>query len=709
MTISGTIAGSYNGYANRYEVQLIYSYDQDTVANTSTVSASLQIRSKTSAEYGAWSNKGSATLSFGGYSVTWNPITFDFRDYNWHTVISMNNKVIQHSNDGTKVLQFASTFYTNDSDIGSITSAWANGSVTLQKIDRYSTFGTLTPFVIEQPWSVPINKYVQAETDTLTIEYGTFSKTITPYVSGQTIQFTAAELSSLYAITTNISTIPFDLTITTGSLGSSTATLNGTITPVPPTFTATITTSPNSAVSGQTNVAVTLSAAGTAHEGGTIIEYVVSLGSQTIRSNSYSTTFSFTGVDGDTVTAQAVDSRGWASAPITKTITLYPYNAPTVSASVSRTPTMADTSAQLSLSGTYSVVPNQTLTGSYRYRTGGGAWSNATTITLTYSSGSYSFSATLLDTFNIANAYEFEITVTDLYQSTVVTTTLLSAEPTIDLDTSTQRVKIGGFLGSEDNQSLSVVGDIYEGGVKLEDKYGGLGGSSKTLLWTNPSPTATFAAQTVVLNQDSSSFDAFLIIGRYSQNETSYHSNIVLNDGQIQSLFAARGVSYAQTTIVQRDVTISGTSAVFTKGQYILSSSYGQGNQYFIPLYIYGINFKGPKGDPGPQGPPGGNFTSYKANGSNTSIASNGKICTITIPAGTYIIGGINDTNNYLYFRVNDTFQNEGADLYLKLPSRTGWSKVYTFTAETKLEYQNSNGTTITDHAGSQLYAVRIG
>lgn len=584
MTISGTIAGGYNGYANRYEVRLSYSYDQDTVANTSTVSASLQIRSKTSAEYGAWSNKGSASLSFGGYSVTWSPITFDFRDYNWHTVISMNNKVVQHSNDGTKVLQFNSSFYTNDSDIGSITSAWANGSVTLQKIDRYSTFGTLTPFVIENEWSVPINKYVQAETDTLTIEYGTFSKIITPYVSGQTIQFTAAELSSLYAITTNVSTIPFTLTITTGNLGSSTATLNGTITPVPPTFTATITTSPNSAVSGQTNVAVTLSAAGTAHEGGTITEYVVSLGSQTVRANTHTATFSFTGVDGDTVTAQAVDSRGWASAPITKTITLYPYNAPTVSASVARTPTMADTSAQLSLSGTYSVVPGQTLTGSYRYRTGGGAWSAATSITLTYSSGSYSFSATLLDTFNIANAYEFEITVTDLYQSTVVTTTLLSAEPTIDLDTSTQRVKIGGFLGSEDNQSLSVVGDIYEGGVKLEDKYAPIGGGGKfTTLWTGSA--STMGATTINLSESADNFD--FLICEASYWGTGSGSMVLLRKSGYTNIMVANTNGNAEWA--KRTANVSGTSISWTNGRWLNGGSSADSSSAGIPHAIYGV------------------------------------------------------------------------------------------------------------------------
>ena len=68
--------------------------------------------------------------------------------------------------------------------------------------------------------------------------------------------------------------------------------------------------------------------------------------------------------------------------------------------------------------------------------------------------------------------YEFEITVSDLYSSVTLTLMLLSAQPTLDIDTANQRVKVGGFLGAEDSQSLSVAGDIYEGGQKLSAKYG---------------------------------------------------------------------------------------------------------------------------------------------------------------------------------------------------------------------------------------------
>ena len=475
--IEGYINGSYTGYADRYAVRCHYKYHQDIPNNMSIMDiCELQIQSTNDSEYAAYSDTGIVTMSYAGYEVNRGNVAYDFSSDTdpgpWVTVVSLNGKQIPHTSSGTKIITITTAFWSNDPEIHSIIKAEVSQSLTLQPISRASQFGQLTPFVVENEWSVPVNKYISGVQDTLTIEYGTFSKTITPYVSGQTIQFTAGELSQLYAITGSMATIPFTLTITSGSYGSNTATLNGSITPAVPTYTATITATPSSAVSGQTNIAVTLSAGATAQKSGTIAEYVVTLGSQTVRANAYTATFSFTGVDGDTITVQAVDSRGWASAPLTQTITLYGYATPTISGSVSRTPTMADTSAALTLSGSYSVVPGQTLTGSYRYRTGGGAWSAAQSITLTYSGGAWSFSATLLDTFSLANAYEFEITVADLYSSVTLSLTLLSAKPTLDIDTATQRVAIGGFLASEDNQSLSVAGDIYEGGQKLSDKYG---------------------------------------------------------------------------------------------------------------------------------------------------------------------------------------------------------------------------------------------
>lgn len=91
------------------------------------------------------------------------------------------------------------------------------------------------------------------------------------------------------------------------------------------------------------------------------------------------------------------------------------------------------------------------------------------------------------------------------------------------------------------------------------------------------------------------------------------------------------------------------------------------------------------------------------------SIASNGTLCQLTVEAGTYIIGGYNaSTSGALWLRVNDVFQDTNSNLYLRCDYNSGWSKVVTFSADTTICYQNSNGSAITSQVGTQLYAVRI-
>lgn len=631
MAITGTINGGYAGYAGRYAVRIYYEYTQDINNNTSTVSAWFQIRSVSSAEYGAWSNLGSSSLSFGGYSAS-GGVTFDFRDYNWHTVRSLENKVITHNNDGTKTISFSASFATNDPDISSITTAWASGDVTLNTIPRASKFGTVSNFVIENSFSFPITKYNTGVDDTLKIQYSTWSKTITPYVSGQSITLSTAEKNALYALLPNATSATFNLTITTGSIGSNTATCKGTITEQKPSFSPTITISPMTAISGITTVTVTLSAGATAYKSGTISEYVVSLGSQTLRSNSYSTSFVFANCNGATVTAQAVDSRGWISNPTTKNLTqLYPYSAPVINGSVTRAPNMAGTSATLTINGTFSVVPNQTNpTVSYRHRQSGGVWSASTSVTPTYGTGTYTFSATLVETYNVAYVYEFEITVTDAYSAVVKTLTLYSAQPIVDIDAENQKLAIGGFTSSsspngstsikstrirllgdvasnQSNNSVQVDGllyatgnidgnnligrtAVYEGGSananKLANRYAPKSGN---VLWTNPSPTSAISnGQTYTLSGTAS---MYIVSYKYSTGTSANdakNATIVFPDLVTNMII----MSVNSQWILERTIKISGTTVTLGGGyQHENNGTPSSQNNYIIPLTIYGIKF----------------------------------------------------------------------------------------------------------------------
>lgn len=107
------------------------------------------------------------------------------------------------------------------------------------------------------------------------------------------------------------------------------------------------------------------------------------------------------------------------------------------------------------------------------------------------------------------------------------------------------------------------------------------GGITMSLIWTNPNPTATFAAQTVSL--DLSGYDAIGIIPLFStsvqypafmQIYINTPSTVVLN-------------TYASDSNRQggRTVTISSNGLQFSAGNYNGSASNGN----IIPYKIYGI------------------------------------------------------------------------------------------------------------------------
>lgn len=133
-----------------------------------------------------------------------------------------------------------------------------------------------------------------------------------------------------------------------------------------------------------------------------------------------------------------------------------------------------------------------------------------------------------------------------------------------------------------------VSGDIYEGGVKLEDKYAPIGGSGGkiTELWSRTA-TSAFGAQTVLLSETAANFDFCIVVARYTYWQGSYKSTVVLPNGWTQSIMATQEGNGA--TISYRDCTISGTSCTFGNGWYTAGGSSGNGTSYCIPAIVYGV------------------------------------------------------------------------------------------------------------------------
>ena len=440
--------------------------------NTSTVTVNLYV----GWNGGSWAEDNPAYYITINGNTKWGTANFNTGESSsgsqW---LASHTVTVPHNSDGTGSCNWSVGYegiYAGEGRYSTYSS-----TLTLTTIPRASKIVGLSNFSIENSFSFTVDKPLTSGTDNITITSGTFTKTISNYTSGSSISFTTAEKNSLYALNTTGTTIPLTITITTynGStnIGSNSYSCNGTFVATNPTFSGTINTSPSTLIEGQTTLSVTLSADATGTKGATITQYAVTVGSQTVTSATR-TTFTFPNVRDNLVSVNVTDSRGMHLAtPATKSITITPYSAPTItSAIVTRTPTPVSTSVQMQLGGGYSDVVASSLTAKYRYKQNGGSYpSTYTTVTLTKTNGVYSYTDTISGTFGMTYSYDFEIVIEDTYSTVTRTINLSSGRTTVDIDTANMRVGIGKFVENEDNQSLTVAGDIYEGNVKLANKY----------------------------------------------------------------------------------------------------------------------------------------------------------------------------------------------------------------------------------------------
>lgn len=112
------------------------------------------------------------------------------------------------------------------------------------------------------------------------------------------------------------------------------------------------------------------------------------------------------------------------------------------------------------------------------------------------------------------------------------------------------------------------------------------GGVSVDLLWTNSSPTASFAGQTVSL--DLSAYDFAMI--QFKNNIASSVEDVdftSLCPKGVLTIAFGTSFSTASSYLYKRSVTVSDTGVVFGTGKQDLSSGAG----YAVPQKIFGIKF----------------------------------------------------------------------------------------------------------------------
>jgi len=137
------------------------------------------------------------------------------------------------------------------------------------------------------------------------------------------------------------------------------------------------------------------------------------------------------------------------------------------------------------------------------------------------------------------------------------------------------------YIGTVTGTSAPVVSwkSVYGVGASTADARTNLGVSPKwQTLWTNSSPTSSFAGQTVTLS--SSDYDYLLVLFRWSTSDTEGFASIAPKGNNV-------GGDHFEVNKVARYATRnSDTSYTFSDGYYNFASGY---SDYAIPVKIIGI------------------------------------------------------------------------------------------------------------------------
>jgi hypothetical protein len=464
-TINGTSVGGMT-------LQIDYSYTQNTTANTSTVTAKLQLVSHyalyATALSGSYISVGgsrtdySTSISYGGSGTT-------------TTVLATKTVTVSHNSNGTGTCNLSGAFVMNGTYrniyVGTMT---VSSTITLPTIPRAS--GLTVPTSINtgsalsgtvSPSSTSFNHKVELkigstvkQTITLATGTNTFSVTIPHSWIPNSTSATISVVLSAYSGTTFIASTTKNVT----------ANVPASVVPSVSAFTAvssvTTGTFANLYVQGKTTAKLTATA--TAGDGSSIASYTYSGSgiSTTVTTNTATTsTLQATGTQTYTVTVK--DARG-RTANKTVSITVYPYATPSIGpVSVQR----CDSSGNLTESGTYA---KYTVNSAYSTVNS----KNTRTVTIAYSSNngsSYSAETTLQATtdtastktgvygggaFAISSAYILRFTIKDAYGATkTITAPLQSAARPINIRSNGKGVSIGA-MSTKDAFEVSMDADF---------------------------------------------------------------------------------------------------------------------------------------------------------------------------------------------------------------------------------------------------------
>jgi hypothetical protein len=494
-TINGTSVGGMT-------LQIDYSYTQNTTANTTTVTAKLQLASHyalyASALGGSYISVGgsrsdySASISYGGSGTT-------------TTVLATKTVTISHNNDGTASCNLSGAFVMNGTyrnySVGTMT---VSSTITLPTIPRASGLTVPSSINTGSALSGTISPSSSSFNHKVEFKIGSTLMHTISLASG-TNSFSVTVPHSWSAYNTSV-TISVTLSTYNGSTFIASASKNvvanvpSSVTPSISSFTATIAANGLSGLYVQGKTTAKLSVSASAGDGADIASYLYSGPDVYVSTTSNNITTGSIQYSGTlTYTVQVTDTRGRSASALTQ-IYVHQYSIPAMgSVSVSR----CDANGNLTESGTYA---KYTINSTYADV----GWKNTRTITVAYSSNngvSYSSATTLQaasDTnsyktgvygggvFALANTYLLKFTITDAYGATDFTTKpLLSAQRPINIRSNGKGVSIGG-MSTKDGFECSFDADFNKN-VNIDGKLTLTGGLSSALSIVNGGTGATTA------------------------------------------------------------------------------------------------------------------------------------------------------------------------------------------------------------------------
>lgn len=125
------------------------------------------------------------------------------------------------------------------------------------------------------------------------------------------------------------------------------------------------------------------------------------------------------------------------------------------------------------------------------------------------------------------------------------------------------------------------------------------GSPALVLLWTNPNPSSSFAAQTLSL--DLSAYKFIVLYGKcaYTTSTSTYPAKETVsqfirnNSSSYDVVFGGGSGTGSNYAYSYRSVKVTNTGIVFGTGYFRIGTSQQTGAQYAIPTYVYGITVGG--------------------------------------------------------------------------------------------------------------------